>query len=69
LTYVDMGDYPAVERLLETVPAPLQEILRIEAMVGLYHAASGDEKTAREIYRELTDAPLPAGPFFVSVLA
>ena len=29
----------------------------------------GDEEKARKIYRELIDNPLPAGPFFVSVLA
>jgi tetratricopeptide (TPR) repeat protein len=67
--YVEMGDYSSVPSLLESVPAELQEMPRIKAMIGLYHAEVGDEKTAREFYKQLLENPLPAGPFFVSALA
>ena len=69
MTYVEAGNYAAVQHLLESIPAPLQELPRIKAAVGMYHAARGDEEKAREIYRELLDSPLPAGPFFVANLA
>jgi tetratricopeptide (TPR) repeat protein len=69
MAYVETGNYAAVQELLESLPAPLQDAPRIKAAVGLYHAASGDEEKAREIYRELLANPPPGGPFFISVLA
>jgi TolB-like protein/cytochrome c-type biogenesis protein CcmH/NrfG len=69
MAYVETGNYAAVQQLLESLPAPLQDAPRIKAAVGLYHAASGDEEKAREIYRELLANPPPGGPFFISVLA
>jgi adenylate cyclase len=69
LAYVEAGNFAAIEQLLESIPAPLQDAPRIKAAVGAYHAASGDEGKAREIYRELLANPPPGGPFFISVLA
>lgn len=69
MAYVETGNYAAVQELLESLPTPLQDAPRIKAAVGLYHAASGDEQKAREIYRELLANPPPGGTFFISVLA
>ena len=69
LAYVEKGNYPAVQRLLEIIPTPLQEEPRIKAAIGAYHAARGDDEKARKIYRELLDNPPRGGPFFIAVLA
>jgi TolB-like protein/Flp pilus assembly protein TadD len=70
--YTDMADFSAVQRLLEQIPPALQERPRIKAQIGLYYAAQGDVKKARQYYqevRELLDKLPPNGLYFIIPLA
>jgi adenylate cyclase len=69
LAYSDAGNFQAIQRLVEQMPPAFREQPRTKLHIGLYYAAQGDEKRARQIYRELFDYPPPYGLIYTAELA
>jgi len=69
LAYMEAGNFQAIQTLLEQMPLDSREQPRIKLVIGLYYAAQGDQKKARQIYRELLDDPPPYGIPYTADLA
>jgi tetratricopeptide (TPR) repeat protein len=69
LAYSDAGNFQAIQRLVEQMPPAFREQPRIKLHIGLYYAAQGNEKRARQIYGELLDDPPPYGLIYTAELA
>ena len=69
VAYTETGNFQAVQRLLDQMPPDFKEQPRIKLHIGLYYAARGEEKKARQIYQELLDNPPPYGLVYTAELA